>query len=82
MPPLILDEPTVFLDSGHVSRLVDLVEEMRTLGVKQSIIVSHDEELVGAADDLVLVEKEPTSNRSTVRREDPTEARLVVDADD
>jgi len=28
-PPLILDEPTVFLDSGHVSRLVRLVEEMR-----------------------------------------------------
>jgi exonuclease SbcC len=82
MPPLILDEPTVFLDSGHVSRLVDLVEEMRTLGVRQSIIVSHDEELVGAADDLVLVEKDPTTNRSTVRREDPTEARLVVDADD
>jgi exonuclease SbcC len=77
MPPLILDEPTVFLDSGHVSRLVDLVEEMRNLGVKQSIIVSHDEELVGAADDLVLVEKDATSNRSTVTREDPSAALLV-----
>ena len=70
MPPLLLDEPTVFLDSGHVSRLVDLVEEMRSLGVTQILIVSHDETLVGAADDLVTVEKDPTSNRSSVRRRD------------
>ncbi|KTG09807.1 chromosome segregation protein [Haloprofundus marisrubri] len=69
-PPLILDEPTVFLDSGHVGRLVDLVEEMRGFGVRQIIIVSHDDELVGAADDLVTVEKDPTSNRSTVRHEE------------
>jgi exonuclease SbcC len=68
MPPLILDEPTVFLDSGHVSRLVDLVDEMRDLGVAQIVIVSHDEELVGAADDLVRVEKDPRTNRSTVSR--------------
>jgi len=70
MPPLILDEPTVFLDSGHVSRLVGLVEEMRNLGVAQILIVSHDEELVAAADDLVTVEKDPTTNRSSVRRHD------------
>jgi exonuclease SbcC len=82
MPPLILDEPTVFLDSGHVSRLVDLVEEMRDLGVRQSIIVSHDEELVGAADDLVLVEKDGTTNRSTVSREDPSAALLTPAGDD
>jgi exonuclease SbcC len=69
MPPLILDEPTTFLDSGHVGRLVDLVEEMRDLGVRQTVIVSHDEELVGAADHLVTVEKDPTTNRSTVGRE-------------
>ncbi|MFB6080217.1 MAG: DNA double-strand break repair ATPase Rad50 [Haloferacaceae archaeon] len=70
MPPLILDEPTVFLDAGHVTRLVDLVERMRSLGVRQTVIVSHDEELVGAADDLVTVEKDPTTNRSTARREE------------
>ena len=69
-PPLILDEPTVFLDSGHVSRLVHLVEEMRGFGVRQILIVSHDEELVDAADDLVTVEKDTTTNRSTARRED------------
>jgi exonuclease SbcC len=68
MPPLILDEPTVFLDAGHVSRLVELVAEMRDIGVAQIVIVSHDEELVGAADDLVRVEKDPRTNRSTVSR--------------
>ncbi|MFB6155990.1 MAG: DNA double-strand break repair ATPase Rad50 [Haloferacaceae archaeon] len=74
MPPLILDEPTVFLDAGHVSRLVDLVREMRDLGVEQTVIVSHDDELVDAADDLVTVEKDATTNRSSVRREDAFDA--------
>ncbi|WP_435360632.1 DNA double-strand break repair ATPase Rad50 [Haloarchaeobius sp. DFWS5] len=69
MPPLILDEPTVFLDSGHVTQLLTLVETMRAeYGVEQIVVVSHDEELVGAADSLVHVEKDPTSNRSTVTR--------------
>jgi len=84
-PPLILDEPTVFLDSGHVSQLVELVESMRELGVEQIIVVSHDEELVGAADDLVRVEKDATTNRSHVERESEMatlEAALGADADD
>ncbi|WP_227354668.1 DNA double-strand break repair ATPase Rad50 [Haladaptatus salinisoli] len=70
MPPLILDEPTVFLDSGHVSQLVELVQSMRKLGVEQIVVVSHDEELVGAADDLVRVEKDATTNRSHVEHRD------------
>jgi exonuclease SbcC len=68
MPPLILDEPTTFLDSGHVSKLVDLVESMREIGVEQIVVVSHDDELVGAADELITVRKDPTTNRSTVER--------------
>ncbi|MGQ4555765.1 DNA double-strand break repair ATPase Rad50 [Halobellus sp. GM3] len=82
MPPLILDEPTVFLDSGHVSRLVDLVEEMRSLGVNQILIVSHDDELVAAADDLVTVEKDPTTNRSSVERADDASLAAMEAADD
>ena len=70
MPPLILDEPTVFLDSGHVSQLVALVEHMRDLGVEQILVVSHDEELVAAADDLIAVRKDATTNRSSVERVD------------
>ncbi|NHX35674.1 MULTISPECIES: DNA double-strand break repair ATPase Rad50 [Halolamina] len=84
-PPLILDEPTVFLDSGHVSRLVNLVEEMRGFGVRQILIVSHDEELVDAADELVTVEKDTTTNRSTARREDAAtlaRAEAILEGDD
>ena len=73
-PPLILDEPTVFLDSGHVSRLVELIASMTDHGVAQIIVVSHDEELVGAADDLIAVRKNPTTNRSSVERSATTEA--------
>ncbi|HKJ59315.1 MAG TPA: DNA double-strand break repair ATPase Rad50 [Halobacteriales archaeon] len=81
MPPLTLDEPTVFLDSGHVSRLVDLVESMRELGVEQIVVVSHDEELVGAADDLLTVEKDPTTNRSSVARDQSLVSALDASAD-
>jgi exonuclease SbcC len=42
---------------------------MRGFGVEQILVVSHDEELVGAADDLVVVEKDPTTNRSSVGHE-------------
>lgn len=76
MPPLILDEPTVFLDSGHVSKLLDLITSMRDIGVEQIVVVSHDEKLVGAADDLVKVAKDPTTNRSTIERR---EALSVAD---
>lgn len=78
MPPLILDEPTVFLDSGHVTQLVSLVESMRQLGVEQIVLVSHDEELVGAADDLVRVEKNSTSNRSRLERTDGVDIELLA----
>ncbi|PCR89845.1 DNA double-strand break repair ATPase Rad50 [Natrinema ejinorense] len=78
MPPLILDEPTVFLDSGHVTQLVSLIESMRDLGVEQIVVVSHDEELVGAADSLVRVEKDATSNRSRLERGEPPEAELLA----
>ena len=72
-PPLILDEPTVFLDSGHVSQLLELIEYMRAeIGVEQIVVVSHDDELVDAADDLVHVSKDATTNRSRVERRDST----------
>ena len=82
MPPLILDEPTVFLDSGHVSKLVELVGAMRDLGVEQILVVSHDEELVGAADDLVRVRKDATTNRSTVERVGSADEALLAEAGD
>ncbi|MDY6765070.1 MAG: chromosome segregation protein, partial [Halobacteria archaeon] len=67
LPPLILDEPTVFLDSDHVTHLIELIRVMNEeFGVEQIIVVSHDEELVDAADHLVTVKKDPTTNRSSI----------------
>lgn len=68
MPPLMLDEPTVFLDEGHVSRLLRLLEAMREMGVEQTLVVSHHEALLDAAEQLIAVEKDPTTNRSSVRQ--------------
>ena len=65
MPPLMLDEPTVFLDEGHVGRLIQLLDTMRDIGVEQTLVVSHHESLVDAAAQLIAVEKDPTTNRST-----------------
>jgi exonuclease SbcC len=62
--------------------LVALVAEMRELGVEQILLVSHDEELVGAADDLVRVRKNATTNRSTVERAQSADAELLAEADD
>jgi exonuclease SbcC len=80
MPPLILDEPTVFLDSGHVTQLLTLIETMRVdYGVEQILVVSHDEELVGAADALVHVRKDATTNRASVERGRTPSAELLAD---
>lgn len=64
MPPLILDEPTAHLDAGHVDRLDDVVEAMRTAGVEQTIVVSHDEELIDSADQRIEVRQQQGTNRS------------------
>ena len=58
LPPLIMDEPTVFLDRGHVQQLIKLIDLMRDFGVGQIIIVSHDESLIDSADHLFYVEKD------------------------
>ena len=68
LPPLILDEPTVFLDKGHVDQLIKLIELMSTrYGVDQILIVSHDESLLDSADHLYSVEKDPITNISSIR---------------
>lgn len=66
MPPLILDEPTAHLDTGHVNQLSNIVDIMRELGVSQTIIVSHDDEIVDSADGEVHLIQDSTTNRSTV----------------
>lgn len=68
LPPMILDEPTVFLDRGHIQQLLKLIDLMRNKGVGQIIIVSHDESLIDSADHVFHVEKDPLTNMSSIRR--------------
>ena len=69
LPPLILDEPTVHLDEQHVNEISTLVTRMRDLGVEQTIVVSHEEEIVDSADERLEVIQNATTNRSQVRAE-------------
>ncbi|MEZ5335574.1 MAG: hypothetical protein R2741_10225 [Methanolobus sp.] len=66
LPPLIMDEPTVFLDRGHVHQLIKLIDMMRDIGVAQILIVSHDESLIDSADHVFAVEKDPVTNNSSI----------------
>ncbi|MDO9516605.1 MAG: AAA family ATPase [Methanosarcinaceae archaeon] len=66
LPPLILDEPTVFLDRGHIQQLIKLIDMMRDIGVGQILIVSHDESLIDSADHVFVVEKDPITNTSSI----------------
>ena len=68
LPPMILDEPTVFLDRGHINQLLKLIDLMRSKGVGQIIVVSHDESLIDSADHVFQVEKDPLTNMSSVIR--------------
>lgn len=69
LPPLILDEPTVHLDDEHINRISDLVERMRHLGVDQTIVVSHQPEIVDTADERIEILQNPSTNRSRVNVE-------------
>ncbi|KKG18552.1 DNA repair protein Rad50 [Methanosarcina sp. 2.H.T.1A.6] len=68
LPPMILDEPTVFLDRGHIQQLLKLIDMMRSIGVGQIIVVSHDESLIDSADHIFQVEKDPLTNMSSITR--------------
>lgn len=64
LPPMILDEPTVFLDSGHIRQLIKLIDLMKNRGVGQIIVVSHDESLIDSADRVYNVCKDSVTNTS------------------
>ena len=65
LPPMILDEPTVFLDAGHIHQLIRLISLMKNLGVGQIIVVSHDESLIDSADRVFRVGKDSITNVSS-----------------
>lgn len=64
--PLILDEPTVYLDRDRINRLQFLLEELGSR-IGQVIVVSHEEGLVEGADHEYRTEK-GRDNVSTVRK--------------
>ncbi len=66
LPPLILDEPTAHLDNSHVTQLTEVVKLMRELGVDQTIVVSHQEEVVATSDMSYRVRLNTTTNSSTI----------------
>ncbi len=53
---IILDEPTIHLDSQRKAELIELLSQVKT-GVPQMIIVTHDPEFESVADVVVRVKK-------------------------
>ena len=53
---ILLDEPTIHLDSSRKHELINLLKDMTSL--PQMIIVTHETQLENAADNLIKVEKE------------------------
>ena len=66
LPPLILDEPTTFLDEGHVDRLDDMIESIAKWDVPQVLVVSHDDRLIQGAEHEMEVSIDDTTNASRV----------------
>lgn len=64
LPPFILDEPTTFLDEGHVGQLEEMLETIKDWDVAQVIVVSHDQSLIHGADHECLVTKDGDSTSS------------------
>lgn len=53
---ILLDEPTIHLDDARRQELINLLKEMSLL--PQMVIVTHENQLESAADNLIKVEKE------------------------
>ena len=53
---ILLDEPTIHLDSSRRHELINLLKDMSVL--PQMIIVTHESQLENAADNIIKVEKE------------------------
>ena len=66
LPPFILDEPTTFLDEGHVGQLERMLRTLDDWDVPQVIVVSHDERLIHGADHECTVRKDAATKTSRV----------------
>lgn len=66
LPPFILDEPTTFLDEGHVGQLEQMLTTIKGWDVPQIIVVSHDEALIHGADHECHVTIDESDNTSQI----------------
>jgi DNA repair exonuclease SbcCD ATPase subunit len=66
LPPFILDEPTTFLDQGHVGRLERMLDSIAEWDVPQVIVVSHDERLIQGAEHELEISIDENTNASRV----------------
>ena len=66
MVPLILDEPTSFLDDNNIQQLVKLIEYMKNNCIKQIIIVSHEKLLIDSSDNTINIKKNIYTNKSFI----------------
>jgi exonuclease SbcC len=68
LPPFILDEPTTFLDEGHIGQLEQMLGTIKEWDVAQVFVVSHDESLIHGADHECLVTKDEGSTSQVEMR--------------
>jgi DNA repair exonuclease SbcCD ATPase subunit len=66
LPPFILDEPTTYLDAGHVGQLEAMLDRIRGWDVPQVMVVSHDHALIHGADHECRVEIDERTGTSRV----------------
>jgi len=66
LPPFILDEPTTFLDEGHVGQLEEMLNTIKRWDVPQVIVVSHEESLIHGADHKCEITIDEETNTSQV----------------
>jgi DNA repair exonuclease SbcCD ATPase subunit len=66
LPPFILDEPTTFLDEGHVGQLEEMLNTIKSWDVPQVIVVSHEESLIHGADHECRITIDEETNTSQV----------------
>jgi len=66
LPPIILDEPTTYLDEGHIEQLGSFVDTLESWNIEQIFIVSHNESLKQRCDKTYNVQINPQTGFSMV----------------
>lgn len=68
MAPIFLDEPTKFVSKGNSPNVAEAIKEIVSYTQKQTILVTHDDEIPLVADNAYFVEQDPKTGVSTVKK--------------